>query len=54
MSPLVATQEGLFAAAAFAFMAGAAAAFIVRAVGRMIDQWSSKGDDPFDDPRNWH
>jgi hypothetical protein len=51
---LVATQAGLYAAAAFAFLAGAVAAYVVGVVGRAIDRLTSDDTDPFDDPKNWH
>lgn len=51
---LVATQSGLLAASAFAFLAGAATAYLVGVIGRAIDRWTTDDTDPFDDPKNWH
>lgn len=50
---LVATQEGLYAAVAFGFLAGGAAVYLARALGRLIDRWADNSD-PLDDPKNWH
>jgi hypothetical protein len=51
---LVATQEGVWAAVAFGFLAGGAAVYLARALGRLIDRWSADDADPMQDPRNWH
>lgn len=50
----VATQQGLLAAVAFGFVAGGAAVFLARALGRAWDRWMSDDEDPLQDPKNWH
>ena len=50
---MVATEQGVIVVFAFGFLAGGAAVWVAKAVGRAWDRWRDTSD-PLEDPRNWH